>query len=289
MIARILAGVCLLLINQATAQEPALVPLDLQSASTPSERTWQVVPAGLLYRSYVAGPKEPRFSSALLYDARRGRWVIDATVGARVGLLRYGTSEARGADGWQFDMEGAASPRMIGSEQLDLESTDYRFGALWTYSHGRFAWKAGYAHLSSHAGDEFLLRNSGFRRRNYVRESLVLGSRFHLSEDADMYAELAWAPVHDGGAGPLEIQFGGEFAARGRTRSGRPFAAVNVHLREETSFAPAMNLLTGWQWDGARSGSAFRIGLQFFTGPTSQVQFLGRRDTLIGIGTWFDF
>lgn len=254
------------------------------------EWTWQPIPDGLLYRSYAAGPKEPRFSTAFLYDSDGRRWVIDATVGARVGILRYGTSGSRNAEGWQFDLEGAASPRLSGSKLLDLESTDYRFGALLTYTRGRFAYKAGYTHISSHMGDEFILKNPDAVRRNYVKESFVLGTRFHFTESVDLYGEVSWAPVYDGGAKPLEFQLGAEYASQlCSTRRGGSFAATNAQWRQESDFTPAFNTLVGWQWTGRESGTVFRFGLQYYTGPTSQVQFLGRRDHLIGIGTWFDF
>ena len=45
---------------------------------------------GLMYKSYLASNKEPRLGSELVYQRDHG-WLWDATVGGRVGLLRYGT------------------------------------------------------------------------------------------------------------------------------------------------------------------------------------------------------
>ncbi len=260
------------------------------SSGNSGELQWQAVPEGLLFNSYIAGPKEPRFSTAAVYDQRRGRWLWDATVGARVGIVRYGTKGSRGAEGWQFDMEGAGMPRLDPGRSMDIESADYRFGALLTHARGNLSTKFGYFHVSSHVGDEFLLRNPDYQRRNFVQESIVLGSRWRLDDTAAVYAEAAYAFVTRGGADPWQFQFGAEYTHSDvLTARGGPFAATNFHLRQELNYTPAISTLAGWQWTGVESGHSFRLGLQYYSGPTSQVQFLNRRDHLIGIGTWYDF
>ena len=53
-----------------------------------SDFTWQVGPSGIIYRSYLAGPHEPRISISPFFNSNRAVW--DATVGGRGGVLRYG-------------------------------------------------------------------------------------------------------------------------------------------------------------------------------------------------------
>ena len=73
--------------------------------------TWQVLPTGLMYKSYLAGGREPRFGTQFVHERSQG-WLWDTTLGARVGLLRYGTENDFWPEGWQLDVEGAAFPRL---------------------------------------------------------------------------------------------------------------------------------------------------------------------------------
>ena len=70
--------------------------------------TWQSLPQGLIYRSYLAGPKEPRLGAqAINIDDEDWDWTLDGTLGARVGILRYGTRDPIWPVGFQIDIEGA--------------------------------------------------------------------------------------------------------------------------------------------------------------------------------------
>jgi len=103
---------------------------------------------GLLYKSYLAGTKESRISGTLLYDTKDG-WIFNVTLGGRVGIIRYGTSGAANAEGWQLDVEGAAFPRLNVEQQWDVDSADFRFGVPLTHRKGPWQSKMGYYHLSA--------------------------------------------------------------------------------------------------------------------------------------------
>ena len=251
---------------------------------------WHVVPDGLMYRSYLAGPKEPRFANRLLYDVRRDRWTMEPTLGGRVGFLRFGTTESDRPIGWQLDFEGAVMPRLDAAGAMDVESVDYRFGLLSTQSSGATSLKLGYFHLSSHAGDEFLIKNPGFQRINYVRESLIVGVSHDPGDHWRLYGEAAWAFIVRGGARPWEFQFGTEYCPSGSSSGiGAPFAAANFSVRQEVDFEPGVSITSGWQWQGPRSGRSLRFGVEYFEGPSNQYQFFQQRERQIGVGLWFDY
>ena len=44
----------------------------------------------------------------------------------------------------------------------------------------------------------------------------------------------------------------------------------------------------GWQSRGL-TGHLFRLGVQYFTGPSDQYQFFCRNENKVGIGLWYDF
>ena len=72
---------------------------------------WRLLPDGLIWHSYMAAPHEPRISTLIFYDQNDGVY-WDATLGGRVGLLRYGTKGPRHPSGWQWDLEGAVITRL---------------------------------------------------------------------------------------------------------------------------------------------------------------------------------
>ena len=250
--------------------------------------TWQVLPSGLMYKSYLAGGREPRLSSQWV-RMRNERWMWDATLGGRVGILRYGTDNPLWPQGWQLDFEGAAFPRMDLDNDRDLVSADYRFGVPLTTRRGCWEAKLAYYHLSSHLGDEFLIRYPGYPRINYVRDAVVLGMAVYFGPNLRLYSEADWAFNADGGAKPWEYQFGVDFSPAEPTGIwGAPFFAINAHLREANDFSGNMTVQSGWQWRG-RTGRLGRVGMQYFNGMSDQTQFYNTFEEQIGIGLWYDF
>ncbi len=247
--------------------------------------TWQMLPTGLMYRSYLAGLREPRLGTQFIHE-RNLHWRWDSTLGGRVGIFRYGTEDALLPQGFQLDFEGAAFPRLNLQTQRDLDDVDFRAGALLTTRQGPAELKFGYYHYCSHIGDEYLIANPDFVRSNYVRETLVLGGAVYLNSFTRLYSEAGYAPYTDGGAGPWDLQFGIECSSL--EPGSAPFFAVNGHLHQETDFSGNVNMQTGWQWRG-RTGHLFRVGLQYFNGLSEHAQFYNTFEEQIGVGLWYDF
>lgn len=259
------------------------------SAGDYTGNTLQILPSGLMYRSYLAGEKESRISAVWMKNPQQ-QTVWDTTLGGRVGVLRYGTLGAVRPQGWQLDMEGAALPRILpGLPSSPLQACDYRFGILSTWAFDRWHVKTGYYHLSSHAGDEFMLANPLFRRINYVRDSTVLGVTYELTEALQTYGEIAYALNAESGAKPLELQYGLQYSPLNSDLHGAPFAAINGHTRQDFGYITSVNMQAGWQWRGAQTQHLWRMGLLYYSGPSVQYEFAGRNDHLFGGGIWFDF
>ncbi len=134
--------------------------------------SWHALPTGLMYRSYLAGVKEPRLGTMWMSDSRIGPHhdtrldtgevgtVWDSNLGGRVGILRYGTPNGYRPEGFQVDLAGSAQPRLnpYGSS-TPLLACDYIVSLPVTYARGAWQFKTGYNHLSSHMGDELLVNN----------------------------------------------------------------------------------------------------------------------------------
>jgi len=250
--------------------------------------TWQVVPEGLLYRPYLAGVKEPRIGVQLFHEPRWG-WLWDGSIGGRVGLLRWGTADPIWPEGWQFDAEAGAFPRLSADEVGDLISADYRYGFALTHRRGRLESKFAFYHLSSHLGDEYQLSHPGAQRINFSRFALVLGAAFYPLDNVRAYGEIDYGFHYDGGNEPWALQFGIDYSPLNPSGPwGSPFFAVNGHLREEVDFGGSFTLQTGWQWRGT-TGRLARIGLHYFNGQSDQYEFFREHEQQVGIGFWYDF
>jgi hypothetical protein len=259
------------------------------TASSANARQWQALPDGLIWKNYLADPHEARMSLLLFENLDEGRF-WDATLGGRVGLLRYGTLGAIDPRGWQWDLEGAVITRLDMEQSQDVESMDYRFGTQMTWSEGPWATKFGYFHISSHMGDEYLLRIPGTDRVNYVTESAVVATSNRPIQMVRLYGELAYAFVTSGGAEPLQLQTGIEYNPRPALgKKLAPFVAANLNFREVVDYAVSSTIQAGWSFRGPRSDRQYRFGAQYGAGPTSQYEFYFRKEEYIGIGMWFDY
>ena len=264
--------------------------LDYGQASPLTPNTdwqWQVVPEGILYRAYLANPKESRLGTQM-FNAHNEGALWDSTLGGRVGLLRYGTTDPSWPQGWQFDAEGSAQVRLDPDENMDQRSVDFRAGAPLTYGYGRHRLKFGYYHLSSHLGDEFLAAHPTFSHVNYTRDVLVAGYAYFLTENLRLYGELGWA-FHCDVSQEWEFQFGAEYApARATGIQGAPFFAVNGHIREEIDYSGNFALQAGWAWRGENS-HLLRTGVHYYNGLSNQYSFYQHFEQQIGAGVWYDF
>jgi hypothetical protein len=250
--------------------------------------SWQLLPEGLIWHSYLAGPKEPRFEG-IIWGASGSDTFLDGMVGGRAGLLRYGNSADFRPQGWQLDVEGAAFIRQDLSENSDVDGYDFRIGFPITYAYDRFMMKLSWYHTSAHLGDEFMLKNPTFTRINYSRNAIVWGLGYYLTDDIRIYGEIDYGYFTDGGNKPWAFQFGWEYSPVVRGPRGAPFVAMNAYLREENDYGGFFTFETGWQWRGARGGQLIRFGFFYQTGPSTLNEFFNRSEQQIGGALWYDF
>lgn len=253
--------------------------------------SWRWLPIGLIYRSYMAGVHEPRMALVTMYEANNGRALWDATLGGRVGILQYGNGDPFSPEGYQIDFYGAAIARLDTENHQDLDSTDYVFGFPFTWGDEQVQYKIGYAHISSHLGDEYAISHPGSldNRINYVRDGIEFGASRYIVAAWRFYGELDWAFHRSGGAEPLHFEFGTEFSQPGPTDFRfTPFMALNARLREEHEFGGDLAVQAGWLRRNLL-GQTLRIGGHLYNGKSSQSQFFKTSEEQIGIGVWYDF
>lgn len=246
-----------------------------------------LLPKGFIYSTYLADPLEPRAGTQWGYEQDDG-WLWDSTLGGRVGLIRWGPEDFPA--GVQLDILGAAKLRMDPQEDMDVRSVDYRVDVPLTWGEGPHRFKLGYSHISSHLGDEFLLKNPGFDRLNYLRDSLVFGYSFYPQPSLRLYGEAEYG-FNTSVATPWHFKFGADYAPAFPTGTqGAPFAAFNVNLREEVDYSGGFAAQAGWAWRGSNSGSGLlRTGLFYYNGKSPQFSFYDTSEQQLGLGMWYDY
>ncbi|MDR2440935.1 MAG: DUF1207 domain-containing protein [Planctomycetaceae bacterium] len=255
--------------------------------------TWQLFPSSLIYPSYLAGVNESRLGGVWNHDEDL-RWMWDITLGGRVPAIRYGSRNILFPEGFQLDLEGSAHIRLDLENQMDMDAQDFRFGFPVSYGNKIWQVRTGYYHVSSHMGDERILRlqSQGIdpQRLNYVREAFILGFSYRLRPSIKLYIEADYAFWLGERTRPWHFQFGAEWSSSYPTNEfwGKPFAAVNIRLLQEQHYDGNITIQAGWQWRGAHN-QLFRLGLQYFGGISEQYEHLSKREHKIGIGLWYDF
>ncbi|MDR0391374.1 MAG: DUF1207 domain-containing protein [Planctomycetaceae bacterium] len=264
--------------------------------SRTQQRTWsyQLLPTGRIYQSYLAGVNETRLG--LVWNKDNNLDMIwDATVGGNAPLFRYGTRNSIFPEGFQIEVEGSAHLRMDYERERDMDATDYRFALPITWGNKIWQFRTGYFHVSSHLGDERMIRliNSGqpHKRINYVRESILLGVSYKINPSTRIYFEIDYSTWLGELTKPWHFQFGAEYSSPYPIAnfSYSPFFAINIQLLEERNYAGNLTIQAGLQWRN-NEGRLFRIGLQYFYGISEQYEHLyAERENKFGVGIWFDF
>ena len=256
-----------------------------------SDWGWEILPSDLLWRSYMAGAKEPRMSGIIYEELNGNMTLLDVTLGGRASILRYGRRVNGRPCGMELQIEGAGQPRINLDEDWDLEAADFRFGVPLIYGNEQVQFKLAYYHLSSHLGDEYIERLGipASDRINYARDAVVIGASYYPLPAWRWYGEAEWAFYADEGADPWAFQFGLDYAQPGPTGfQGTPFFAVNGHLRQEVDFGGHMVAQAGWLWRG-NTGHILRTGVHYHNGKSNQLEFSDEFEQQIGAGLWYDY
>ncbi|NLF72618.1 MAG: DUF1207 domain-containing protein [Candidatus Anammoximicrobium sp.] len=272
---------------QSAAESELGVPLYEQDLQRP-EIGFFLLPQGLIYRSYLGGPKESRMAAGIV-NIPDDSTLWDATIGGRLGMFRIGNSDPIRPRGFQVDVEAAAMVRLDIPEDVDVRGTDYRVGVPVTWGNEFSQWKFAYYHMSSHLGDEYWEDHLGFPLFRQARDALVLGHSLYLTDSLRLYAEVGWA-FYCVASEPWEVQFGLDYAPRVATGlRGAPFFAINGYLREELDFGGGLNVQAGWAWRADATAHLMRLGFQYYNGASTQYAFLPFHETQYGLVLWYDF
>jgi hypothetical protein len=245
------------------------------------------LPEGLIYRPYLAGPKESR--TGIQFSRWDEGWRFDSSIGGQWGLFRFGSEDRYFPKGWQLDFEASAQLRSRSFASQNLLTTDVRFGVPLSFSRNNHQTKFAVYFLRSNPSRRLLQMIGDIRDREFFeRKAFVLGHSIYLTDRFRVYGEAGYAfetQVSD----KWEFQFGAECAPVCPTGiMGAPFLAANALLREEVDFGGTFTLQGGWAWR-KRNGRLFRIGGHYANGKSNQFALQDTHEQQVGFGIWHDF
>ena len=257
-------------------EEPLFVtPVPAQTAeasrSEPDQPADEIefLPSGQLFEPLIADPRWPHFFASYQHfiDDDEVRNAGAVGFGETFGLLGGPAFQ----DGrWQIDFQaGVFALFDLDADSMDLINADYFVGIPVSLELGDFAAMARIFHISSHLGDEFLLR-SRTDRVNLSFESVDLKLSYDLGPGFRPYGGAGYL-IHkepsdlDPWSTQAGLQFVSPYAFFGDVL--RPVAAVDVQNRQESDWSSDISARLGVQLGSPQEvGQKLLLLLEYYNG-----------------------
>jgi hypothetical protein len=273
---------------QERPQDPPPVVLDRRVA--PQEWDVELLPDRILYRPYLADPRQSRSSTKVQFPLRTkdGNIKIENTLGGHRALALW-TDPHDPHQEMQLSLEAAVFSRFDIQEGWDMDAADYRFGFPFVFRDGDLALKIHLWHLTSHLGDEFISRENR-KRDSYHLDELSVGAALQLDPQWRAYLELGagfyTGPETDSGRAQFGLEWVGP-AWKGRIG---PFAALDLQTRNEIGWGWNASVMGGIQIQPKNPGGAnFRAFAEYYRGHDQQTQFKSQLEHYYAFGIAADF
>ncbi|MBC8413846.1 MAG: DUF1207 domain-containing protein [Nitrospira sp.] len=282
-------------IVRSEALPPAKVSRDSGPAESQSSKDSYYIKAlspDKLFDPLMADPRWPH--TAVLWhnyisEAEIGK-VVAPSIGAVLPLYR---GAAQFGGDFQIGMHAAFFGLFdLDTPSWDLLSEDYRFGLYWSHRKDTLSTFFSIYHLSSHIGDELLLR--GTRQRTSISYEAV---EFKVSKD---FKE--WLRVYAGGdylfspdpedIDPWFAQYGVELKSTKAYYKNffRPIAAIDVKHKGMNDWNGAVSLRAGVEISNEKTlWHKVHIMLEYFNGNSPNSQFYNTSLEYTGLGAHFYF
>jgi len=248
-----------------------------------------------LFRPPIADPRQLNYSVGWRFD--------DSVVAKNVipisfydSLILYRFCDVGSCHG-QLDISidgglwGVFSPL---HEDTPLVNTDYYVGVPVCYSFGCWAFRLRVFHVSSHLGDEFLVLNPDFDRRNPSAEYADFFVSYQLTPDIRVYGGAGWLVAQDEtfrcgswyAEGGAEVKLQGyRYVSCKDMLYGLPFLAIHYRQKPEFKRHIDMTYMAGYEI-GKLCGLCrnIRAYVQYHDGYSLEGQFCREPTNYFGIG-----
>ncbi|CDR34004.1 Conserved putative secreted protein [Criblamydia sequanensis CRIB-18] len=213
---------------------------------------------GPLYRPMIADPRQLTYSVGWRFnDDALTKNVIPVSFADNIAFIRWCNVWPWGGF-LQINLEGGLwavfDPL---HESAPLYNADYYVGFPIEYAVDRWVFRLRAYHISSHLGDEFLLNNPGFDRRNPSAEYLDFFVSNYITDEIRLYSGIGWVIQHDESfdSGNFYVQAGTElrFPRLGfynpcQHLYGLPFFAMDFKYFNIYKEHIDQTYVLGWEW-----------------------------------------
>lgn len=252
----------------------------------------------VLFQPLVADPRQVTNAGSVRFN--------DSVIGQHVGGVIFGNDFIffRWLDvlRWHGDADIGIETGVFSVFDLDhpkagMVNSDFYVSLLLTYAVNKWSYRFRLWHLSSHLGDEFLLSNPGFERKNLSDNGIDLFASWQPTPALRLYlglGDIIWRDkefyTH-----PFYVEFGSEIRLFGcRDRFNRlyvqPFFAMHFCSWEENDFDIDQTYALGVEWSKLRYiGQKFRIFAEYHNGFCYEGQFSKLHSNYFALKTEFGF
>lgn len=252
----------------------------------------------VLFAPLIADPRQVTNSAALRFN--------DSPIGKHVGAVSFGDEFPfyRWKDLWRWhgDFEVGIEAGIFAVFDLDHPeachtNTDFFVAAMANYAINKWSWRFRLWHLSSHIGDEFLLCNPDFDRRNLSDEGVDLFISYQLRQPIRIYSGIGYIFDRDRTfpEKPIYIEFGTEIKICGDKDYFNklyitPFLAMHFRTWEEHEWSIDQTYALGVEWGKIQGvGKKLRVFAEYHDGFSKEGQFLKERTNYAAIRLTYGF
>lgn len=251
-----------------------------QAATVAPPEKVEPLPRTRLFRPLLADPREARFSASLQHHRINGQSFNAASVsfGEEFGFARghwHGGEYQLGVEGGVFALFN------MDTSSHDLENADYMVGFPLTWRRNAWSYRARLYHISSHLGDEFLLRNPDVERINLSYEA-VDGLVSWEHNNLRLYGGGGWLFDTQPDLDPWTLHYGLEYLVP------RAFGGYDLYFATDIKQSQAQDWIVNQSY---QLGLSFRHGdrlirfaLEYYNGLSPNGQFFTDHLNYYGFG-----
>lgn len=250
------------------------------------------LPSRELLARPIAAPRAPVTAAKLVFNSDAPS-EFDYSV---VGLAALGTSlplyliSGDGIeDGLVVGVEAAVFGRFaITKITRDLIASDWVFAVPFTRHIGQSWLQLRYHHMSSHMGDEYILRFDSYEDA-FSRDAAELTAYHQASPGLGLYGGGSWAfNTHPDELRSLLVHAGVEAETSDEGQVLLPYAAADVEWDQDNAWEPRLNMQIGVRLPGIEGRRSLRLAAEFLSGPAPIGQLRAERMRQLTIGLYID-
>ena len=181
------------------------------------------------------------------------------------------------------------------SQSHSLINTDFYVGIPVTYAQNNWRARARLYHISSHVGDEYLLRHKHLNRKNKSFEALDLSGAYYVLPELYFFGTVGSLLASDDEMPQKRLYLEYGFEVRGEKvffnqlyRS--PFLSVFMRNAQDTDFDQDLGLALGYEWGKIQNiGRLFRAYIEFHDGFIPDGQFSRKKSKYVAFKIAYGF